>query len=85
MLFEFFSSAFRSRDIKLLMKKIFPVFASFFCIQENCIIDSLEAWWILLQCHISFYLKHIGLLFRKPLAGEKPSFISNVFQILQNN
>ena len=38
MLFEFFSSAFRSRGIQLLMKKIVPVFASFFCIQETSIL-----------------------------------------------
>ena len=62
-----------------------PCFCGVCFIQETGIIDSVEAWWILLQCHISFDLKQIALQFQKPLAGEKPSFISNVFRILQNN
>ena len=33
-LFEFFSSVFRSRDIQLLMKKIFPVFGLFFVFKK---------------------------------------------------
>ena len=37
------------------------------------------------QWHITFDLKQVALKFQKPLAGEKLSFISNVFQILQNN
>ena len=37
------------------------------------------------QWHITFDLKQIALKFQKPLAGENLSFISNVFQILQNN
>ena len=37
------------------------------------------------QWHITFDLKQVALKFQKPLAGEKPSFISNVFQILKNN
>ena len=37
------------------------------------------------QWHITFDLKQVALKFQKPLAGEKLSFISNVFQILKNN
>ena len=37
------------------------------------------------QWHITFDLKQVDIHFQKPLAGEKPSFISNVFQIFQNN
>ena len=37
------------------------------------------------QWHITFDLKQVALKFQKPLAGEKLSFISNVFQILQND
>ena len=63
----------------------FPCFCVVFFIQETGIIGSVEAWWIL-QCHISFfYLKQIALKCQKPLAGEKQSFISSVFRILQNN
>ena len=57
--FDFLSSAFRSRDIQLLKKK-FPCFFVAFCIQETGIIDSGEAWWILLLCHICLYLKQIA-------------------------
>ena len=35
------------------------------------------------QWHIIFDLKQVALKFQKPLAGDKPSFISNIFQILQ--
>ena len=31
------------------------------------------------------FLSKTALKFQKPLAGEKPSFISNAFRILQNN
>ena len=37
------------------------------------------------QWHITFDLNQVALKFKKSLTGEKPSFISIVFQILQNN
>ena len=37
------------------------------------------------QWHITFDLEQVALKCQKPLAGENLSFISNVFQILQNN
>ena len=45
MLFDFFSSAFRSRDIQLLIKKIFHLFASFLVFKKlvQGIIDSVES------------------------------------------
>ena len=60
MLLEFFSSAFRSRDTSF-NEENFHCYRIFFCIQDTGIIDAVEAWGILLQCHISFYLKQIAL------------------------
>ena len=53
----------------------FACFCDTFCIQK--VVNELSGS---PQWHITF-----DLTFQKPLAGEKLSFISNVFQILQNN
>ena len=59
----------------------FACFCIFFCIKKPAInkLSGSPQW------HITFDLKQVALKFQKPLAGEKLSFISNVFQILQNN
>ena len=63
----------------------FACFCHSFCIQkvvQNRYLNKLSGS---PQWHITFDLKQVALKFQKPLAGENLSFISNVFQILQNN
>ena len=65
----------------------FACFCHTFCIQKVVkkpvfIINELSGS---PQWHITFDLKQVALKFQKPLASEKLSFISNVFQKLQNN
>ena len=72
--------------IQLLMMTIFPVFASFFLYSRNwynrlcrSLVDTTSV------PHKFLSKTDYALKFQKPLAGEKPSFISNAFRILQNN
>ena len=82
MLFD--SSTCRSRDIQLLVTENLPVFVTVFVFKKwfKTGINKLSGS---PQWHITFDLKQVALKFQKPLAGENLSFISNVFQILQNN
>ena len=61
------------------MTEILPVFSHFLYSKTDINKLSGSPQW-----HITFDIKQVALKFQKPLAGEKLSFISNVFQI-QNN
>ena len=52
----------------------FSCFGLTFCIQK---LSGSPQW------HVTFDLKQVALKFQKPLAGEKLSFISNVFPIFK--
>ena len=76
---NFDSSTCHSRDIQLLVTEI-CLFWSHFLYSKTGInkLSGSPQW------HITFDLEQVALKCQKPLAGEKLSFFSNVFQILQN-